>query len=94
MKMPDKKNAYCPRCKTVTEHKLKLYKKGRTRTMAAGQRAHVKKGKGYTSKIAGKVIVYKQGKNQTIMLECLKCKRKRPQTIGSRTKKVLELVKK
>jgi len=93
MKMPDKVMSFCPKCKTSTEHKVKLYKKGRTRADAAGQAAHVEKGKGYTSKIAGKVTVYKQGKNQTVILTCSKCKRKRPKTIGKRTKKTLELTK-
>lgn len=94
MKMPDKKKEYCPKCKAHTEHKVKMYKKGKTRSVARGQARHERKGKGYTSKIAGKVTVYKQAKHQTVMLECTKCKYKHPKTIGSRTKKVLELTKK
>ena len=93
MKMPDKIMNYCPHCKKQTEHKVKLYKKGKTRATAVGQKRHVEKGKGYTSKIAGKVTVYKQAKNPTVILTCTVCKKKRPKTIGTRTKKVLELTK-
>lgn len=93
MKMPDKMKTYCPKCKKQTEHKVKLFKKGKTRTTARGQARHVKKGKGYTSKIAGKVTVYKQAKNPTVIITCTVCKKKRPKTIGTRTKKPLELTK-
>ena len=91
--MPDKIMTNCPHCKTHTEHKVKLYKKGKTRADAVGQKRHVEKTKGYTSKIAGKVTVYKQAKNPTVMLTCTKCNKKRPKTIGTRTKKPLELIK-
>ena len=93
MKMPDTMNTYCPHCKKTTKQKVKLYKKGKTRQTAKGQRRHVAKGKGYTSKIAGKVTVYKQAKKPTVILTCSVCKKKRSKTIGSRTKKVLELEK-
>lgn len=93
MKMPEKIKTYCPHCKAMTEHRVKLYKKGKTRADAEGQKRHVEKGKGYTSKIAGKVTVYKQAKNQTVIITCSNCKKKRPKTIGTRTKKVLELTK-
>ena len=93
MKMPEKIRTFCPKCKKQTEQKAKLYKKGRTRADAAGQKAHVLKTKGYTSKIAGKVQVYKQSKNIAIILTCSVCKNKQPRTIGKRTKKPLELTK-
>ena len=70
-----------------------MYKKGKVRTLAEGQRKHLAKGKGYTSKIAGKVTVYKQAKHQTVVLTCTVCKKKHTKTIGSRTKKTLELKK-
>ena len=93
MKMPEKMKTYCPSCKKQTEHKAKLYKKGKTRADARGQKRHVEKGKGYTSKIAGKVKVFKQAKNPTVILTCQVCKKKHPKTIGTRTKKPLELTK-
>lgn len=94
MKFPDVIKVYCPFCKNSVQHKVKTYKKGRTRSVAEGQRRHIRKGKGYTSKIAGKVKVYKQAKHPTVMLNCLTCKKKHPKTIGGRTRKVLELVTK
>ena len=93
MKMPDEINTYCPHCRKNTKHKAKMYKKGKVRNLSDGQRKHIQKGKGYTSKIAGKVTVYKQSKNQTIMLTCTACKKKHPKTIGSRTKKTLEFTR-
>ena len=91
MKMPNTMNTYCPYCRKKTKHKVKVAKKGRTRKASRGQRKHEQKGKGYVSKIAGKVKVYKQAKHPTVMLTCTVCKKKHPKTIGSRTKKVLEL---
>ena len=93
MKLLTTKKTYCQYCKKQTEQKAKLYKRGRTRSDAVGQKAHVLKTKGYTSKIAGKVQVYKQSKNPTIILTCSVCKHKQPRTIGKRTKKPLELIK-
>ncbi len=93
MEMPDTIKTYCPYCKTVTVHKVKPYKKGKTRTLSRGQRHHEEKTKGYTSKIAGKVPVYKQAKRQTVILECTVCHKKHYRTIGSRTKKTLQLEK-
>ena len=94
MKVPDQIKAYCPKCKAQTVHKLKQYKKGRARKTAEGQRRHDLKGKGYTSKIAGKVTVYKRSKRTTVILTCEKCGRKQPRTLGGRTKKALEVKKK
>ncbi|MBN3037033.1 MAG: 50S ribosomal protein L44e [Candidatus Diapherotrites archaeon] len=93
MKMPEEIMVYCPFCKKRSKHKVKVYKKGKTRSVARGQKRHEEKGRGYTSKIAGKVTVYKQAKNPTVMLTCSVCKKKHPKTIGTRTKKVLELKK-
>jgi large subunit ribosomal protein L44e len=94
MKMPDSMTTYCPFCKKHTVHKIKMYKKGSVRSLARGQRRHELKGKGYTSKIAGKVPVYKQAKHPTLVLTCTICKKKHPKTVGSRTRKALELTKK
>ncbi len=93
MEMPERIKVYCPYCKAVTEHKVKIYKPGKRRTMSRGQRHHEQKTKGYTSKIAGKVHVYKQAKRQTVVLECTVCHKKHYRTIGSRTKKQLQLEK-
>lgn len=94
MKIPDQIKTYCPKCKKSTPHKVKQYKKGRVRKEAKGQRRHDIKGKGYTSKIAGKVIVYKRSKRTTVMLACNECGYKIPRILGRRTKKALEIKKK
>ena len=93
MKMPETITAYCPHCKKRTQHKLKPYKKGATRKTAWGQAKHEEKGKGYKSKIAGKVTVYKQAKRQEMIMTCAECGKKRPKSFGGRTKKTLELIK-
>jgi len=93
MKIPDVIKTFCPKCKKQTEHKVKLYKKGRTRETALGQKRHEQKTYGYTSKIAGKVTVYKQGKTPTFMLTCTKCGKKHPKSFKSRTKKPIEITK-
>ncbi len=91
MKYPKEVNAYCPKCNKHTKHKVKLVSKGKTRSMAQGQRKHVRKLKGYGGKRAGEKTVKKHGKRQVIMLECQTCKKKQPRVLGSRTVKKLEL---
>lgn len=93
MKMPDRMKTFCPYCKKQTDHKVKIYKKGRTRPQAEGQKRHDLKTKGYTSKIAGKVTVYKQAKTPTFVLTCTQCGKKHSKSFKSRTKKPIELVK-
>ena len=93
MKMPEKIRTFCPHCKKQTQHKVKLYKKGRTRATAVGQKRHEEKTYGYTSKIAGKVTVYKQAKTPTFVLTCSECGKKQNKSFKSRTKKIVELTK-
>jgi large subunit ribosomal protein L44e len=93
MDIPAKMKTYCPFCKKTTVHKVKKPKRGRVRNTTEGQRKHVEKGKGYTSKIAGKVTVYKQAKRTTVMLVCEECGKKHPKTVGARTRKVAEIKK-
>ena len=91
MIMPKTINTYCPYCKAHTAHKVKLVSKGRRRTLAVGERKHARKLKGHGGKRAGVKSVKKQGKRQTVTLTCEKCKKKHIRTIGSRTKKKLEI---
>lgn len=91
MKYPKSINTYCPTCKKHTEHKVKMASKGAARTLAIGTRKHNRKLQGRGGKRAGKVPVKKQGKRQTIMLACTVCKKKHPRTIGTRTRKKLEI---
>ncbi len=50
VKIPRKLNTYCPRCKKHTEHSVTLYKGGKRRTLAEGQRRYERKNLGYGSK--------------------------------------------
>ena len=50
MKIPQVIRTYCPRCKKHTEHTVSLYRHGKRRTLAAGQRRYLAKQKGYGSK--------------------------------------------
>ena len=91
MKYPKEINAYCPSCRKHTKHKVKLYSKGSARTMAWGQLKHARKLTGYKGKVAGEKKVMKQGKRQKIIIECSACKKKQERTIGTRTRKKLEI---
>ena len=91
MKYPSQVNTYCPNCRKKTLHKVKLYSKGRARTTAWGQLKHERKLKGYVGKVAGEKSVKKQGKRNKIVLECSACKKKQERTVGTRTRKKLEI---
>jgi large subunit ribosomal protein L44e len=91
LKYPKEINTYCPICKTHTVHKVKLASKGKSRSMSMGNRKHARKLEGHEGKRAGEKTVKKQGKRQKIVLECSACKKKHERTIGTRTKKKLEI---
>lgn len=93
MKVPDTIRTYCPRCNAHTEHKVELYKAGKRRNLAQGQRRYLRKNLGYGSKrTAEQKRFAKTTKKQVLKLTCIKCKyvlhRK-----GIRLKK-LEIIKK
>lgn len=94
MKVPTKMNTYCPHCKKHGEHKVKSivqkHSPAKPRTMAWGQAKHVKKTKGYKSKVAGSAAHDKQSARNVLYLECNTCKKRHPMTIGRRTKKKAE----
>jgi len=91
MKYPANVNTYCPKCRKHTKHKAKLYSKGSARTMAWGQLKHARKLVGYKGKVAGEKSVKKLGKRNKVVLECSVCKKKHERTIGTRTRKKLEI---
>ena len=91
MKYPSTVNTYCPKCRKTTVHKAKLYSKGSARTMAWGQVKHARKLTGYHGKVAGEKTVKKQGKRQKVVLACPVCNFKIERTIGTRTRKKLEV---
>ncbi len=90
MKYPKEVRTYCPYCRKHNVHKAKSVSKGRPRSMAAGNRRHERKLKGFGGKRAGEKTVKKQGKKQRAMLMCTVCKKKQERIVGSRTTKKLE----
>ena len=91
MKYPNTINTYCPYCRAHRTFKVKLWSKGRARTMAWGTQKHERKLRGYVGKVAGEKTVKKQGKRQRIVIECQTCKKKQDRTVGVRTRKKLEI---
>ena len=93
MKMVDTLRTYCPHCNAHRVMKVKLYKKGTISPFAVGTLRYERKLKGYIGKVSGKKTVRKQGKRQKIIMECSVCKKKQERVLGTRTKKVLEIIK-
>jgi len=94
MKIIDKIRTYCPHCRKHTIHKVtKLVKKGQASPFSWGERQHKRKLRGYVGKVAGTKPVRKRGKHQKVLIECSECKKKQERIIGSRTEKILEIVK-
>jgi large subunit ribosomal protein L44e len=87
MNIPKEMKDYCGKCNSHTAHKVKLFKAGRMRTMAGGQRRNIAKKKGYGGKYQFTAIVKKQNKRPTFLLECGVCKNKHYFVIGKRMKK-------
>jgi len=86
--MPKEKKIFCSKCNKHTNHKLKEFKSGKTRSMAAGQRRHLRNTtKGYLGKYKYVVMNKKQNKTPTYVAECVDCKRKVPYSLGKRMKK-------
>ncbi|MGC9071538.1 MAG: 50S ribosomal protein L44e [Acidilobus sp.] len=91
MKFPKTTRTYCPRCKAHTEHTVTLYKAGKRRTLAEGQRRYLRKNEGYGSKRKPEQKRFaKTTKKQVLLITCTKCGYKRL-ILGIRLKKV-ELV--
>ncbi|MGB9728671.1 MAG: 50S ribosomal protein L44e [Thermoprotei archaeon] len=74
MKIPDEITTFCPKCKMHTPHKVILYKAGKRRNLAQGQRRFLRKNEGYGSKrTAEQKRFAKVTKKQVIKLVCKKC---------------------
>lgn len=74
MKIPKSINTYCPRCKTHTQHSVTIYKHGKRRTLAEGQRRYLRKLQGYGSKRKPEQKRFaKVTKKVTLRLKCTKC---------------------
>lgn len=74
MRIPKKIATYCPRCKSHQPHTVSLYKAGKRRTMAKGERHHKREKSGYGGqKFALQHKFFKTTKKQTTKLKCKTC---------------------
>lgn len=88
MKMPKEVTTYCPRCKTHQLHSVSLYKAGKRRALAKGERRHEREKKGYGGqKYALQRKFAKTTKKQTLKLTCKTCSYTRHKK-GMRLKKL------
>lgn len=94
MQIPKKMKTYCPKCKKHTEHIVKkiTMKKSpaKARKDSFGQKKHLNKTRGYTSKVGAKKTPVKQTKKSVATLECSVCKKKQQRPIAN-LKKVVEI---
>ncbi len=74
MKVPKQIRTYCPRCKTHTVHTVTIYKHGRRRSLAEGERRYRRKQEGYGSKRKPEQKRFaKVTKKQVLKLKCTVC---------------------
>jgi large subunit ribosomal protein L44e len=72
--VPKEVTTYCPRCKSHQIHTVGLYKAGKRRALAVGERAHSREKKGYGGqKYALQHEFAKTTKKQTLRLKCKAC---------------------
>ncbi len=89
MELPKTVKMYCSKCKTHTEHKLKLFKPAAIRSMSKGQRRHKRRFvQGYGGKHKFPIKPKKQTKKPTFLAECAKCHKKCYKVVPKRMKKV------
>ena len=88
MIVPKTEKKYCKNCNAHTEHKLKIFKTGKSRTLSEGSRKNVAKKKGYKGKYQFTATVKKQTKKPTFIAECSTCGKKSYKVIPKRMKKI------
>lgn len=89
MKAPKEVNTYCPRCKSHQVHTVSLYKAGKRRALAQGERHHKREKQGYGGqKYPLQKRFSKTTKKQTFKLKCKVCGYTRHKT-GIRLRKVV-----
>ena len=91
MKIPKTITAYCPKCNKHTVHNVKMVSKGPQRTLSKATRRHERAIRGYVGSVEPKIHPKKLGKRQRVLLECKECKFMVGRTVGSRTKKKIEI---
>jgi large subunit ribosomal protein L44e len=74
MNVPKEIQTYCPKCKTHQAHSVSLYKAGKRRALAKGERHHKREKKGYGGqKYPLQREFAKTTKKQTLRLKCKVC---------------------
>ena len=75
--LPKEKRAYCPKCKSQQTMKISIYKAGKRRGSAAGERRHALRKKGYGGQKFPKLAKpAKTTKKVTLIETCTTCKKK------------------
>jgi large subunit ribosomal protein L44e len=76
--VPKEITTYCPKCRKHQAHAVTLYKAGKRRPMAKGERAHAREKRGYGGqKYPLQREFAKTTKKQTLKLKCKVCGRTR-----------------
>ncbi|MBS7647231.1 MAG: 50S ribosomal protein L44e [Candidatus Bathyarchaeia archaeon] len=74
MNVPKEIRTYCPRCRTHQVHAVSLYKAGKRRALAKGERHHEREKRGYGGqKYPLQRRFAKTTKKQTLKLKCKAC---------------------
>jgi len=74
MKAPKEVTTYCPKCKSHQLHTVTIYKAGKRRALAKGERHHEREKQGYGGqKYALQKKFAKTTKKQTLKLKCKTC---------------------
>ena len=74
MKVPKSIKTHCPKCRAHTEHAVTLYKAGKRRALAMGERRHEREKRGYGGqKYPLQKKFAKTTKKQTLKLKCQVC---------------------
>jgi large subunit ribosomal protein L44e len=72
--VPKETKTYCPKCKQHQVHTVSLYKAGKRRALAKGERQHSREKKGYGGqKYTLQREFAKTTKKQTLKLKCKVC---------------------
>lgn len=74
MKVPKEIRTYCPRCRKHTLHSVTIYKPGKRRALAQGERRYRRKQEGYGSKRKPEQKRFaKTTKKIVLKLKCREC---------------------
>ena len=82
---------YCPKCNKHTIHTVRIPSKGPSRSLNKATRRYNRMLMGYVGKVKGAKTVKKLGKRQVVLLQCKECKFVVSRTLGSRTRKKIEI---